>query len=438
MSELTTGGRLAAQMALGRNGNPFVAPVEPPWCNGCSYTQLTAKIQAVLAEGFDPGRVVLSTDIGCIGVGDKLYLCDTVHGLHGRSIPLGAGLKLAHADPELKVVVIIGDGGCSIGLQHLIETARLNVDLTVLAFDNQNYGMTGGQHSTFTLPEVQTVTTPGGSGIPAMDLVRLLGGFPGVFRARLTANDPRVHQAIEQALRHKGFAYVETLNFCASYAGKRNPSLALARVQQFCEAHGREFGVWAAPEMPTYAFPAGPPAPEAMALKSRPVRFQAALERPFRLVVGGSAGGGVQTAASLFTEAAALSGLHISLKSDYPVTVGKGHSVCEIILSPEPILYAGISHPDLVLLCSEEGRGPLAALIPNAASLVADARLGLEGAESADLRAHGAKNAAFYGLTLMLQRHRWFPPEALAAVVAELGDAKVQPALSRILAEALG
>jgi pyruvate/2-oxoacid:ferredoxin oxidoreductase beta subunit len=414
----------------------FASEADVPWCNGCSYIQLNEKIQAVLGKLYHPLDVVLVSDIGCIGIVDKLYTCHTVHGLHGRSTTLGAGLKMVHDNPNLKVVVFIGDGGCSIGLQNLIDAARLNVELTVLAFDNQNYGMTGGQHSTFTLPDVKTVTTPEGSAVPATDVVQMLGALPGVFRARLTANDPRVPEALEQVFRHRGFAYLETLNFCSSYVGRHNPSLALARAQKFCESFGREFGVFPpVEERAPFALPAGPDARKAPAAVPLEVKYQHQLEQPIRIVLGGSAGGGVQTAAGLFTKAAALCGLHSSLKSDYPVTVGRGHSTCEIILSPQPIGFSGIAAPDLAIVCSEDGRRALGGLIAAAKRVVHQGHLSLENGEPRDFETHGGRNAAFYALTLMLGEGGWFPRAALREQVSQGENEKVRGALLRILEE---
>jgi pyruvate/2-oxoacid:ferredoxin oxidoreductase beta subunit len=416
--------------------NPFATSEAVPWCNGCSYPQLVGKIQAALAQRYRPMEVVLVSDIGCIGIVDKLFACHTVHGLHGRSVPLATGLEMSHDNPALKVIVIIGDGGCSIGLQHLVEAARLNANLTVFAFDNQNYGMTGGQHSTFTLPAVKTVTTPAGNPFAAMDLVRLLEAFPGTMRARLTANDPRVPEVLGQALAHRGFAYVETLNFCSSYAGRHNPELALARAQKFSEAAGRSFGAWPGEERPVFRHQARPAPPEEAARQRLTPCFSHNLAAPLRLVLGGSAGGGVQTASGLFTRAAALAGLHFSLKSDYPVTVGKGHSTCEIVLSPAPILFSGIAQPDLAIVCTEDGRRVLGPLIAAAREVVYERTLALERGTPLDFLAHGGKNAAFHALLLLLRREGWFAEEALAHVVEELPQDKVRAAFVRMFSAA--
>lgn len=427
---------MTGQGATEQERATFAAGVDVPWCNGCSYTQLNGKIQQVLAENYDPRDVVLVSDIGCIGIVDKLYTCHTVHGLHGRSVPLATGIKLLSDNPALKALVFIGDGGCSIGLQHLIEAARQNANMTVLSFDNQNYGMTGGQHSTFTLPDVKTVTTPMGSQVPAMDLVQMLSVFPATFRARLTANDKRVPETLAEAFAHEGFSYVETLNFCSSHVGRHNRDLALARAQEHAERFGRKFGVWPPTEdQPPQTFVPQHPAPQPLPVGDVAVTHHHALERPLKLVLGGSAGGGVQTAASLFTTAAARSGLHFSLKSDYPVTVGKGHSMVELILSPWPVRFSGIDQADVVLVVTADGRRVLGPFIANGRRVIHDAALGAEGGETEDFHAHTAKSAAFYALALMLRREGWFPMAALADTLADLPEGKVKTGLQGVLAE---
>jgi Pyruvate/2-oxoacid:ferredoxin oxidoreductase gamma subunit len=87
-----------------------------------------------------------------------------------------------------------------------------------------------------------------------------------------------------------------------------------------------------------------------------PALFSSALERPFRLVIAGSAGGKVRSTARMIGEAAVLSGLWAAQQDDYPVTVQTGHSISELILSPREILFTGVSRPDALVLISEEGR----------------------------------------------------------------------------------
>ncbi len=122
------------------------------FCPGCGHGMITNHLNAALVKlQLDPHKVVIVTDIGCSGLADKYFTTNAFHGLHGRSVTYATGIKLAN--PELKVIVLMGDGGCGIGGHHLINAARRNIGVTVVVFNNFNYGMTGGEHS---------VTTPAG------------------------------------------------------------------------------------------------------------------------------------------------------------------------------------------------------------------------------------------------------------------------------------
>ena len=129
-----------------------------PFCPGCGHGLILNQLNAALVKlGLDPTRVVIVTDIGCQGLGDQYFATHAFHGLHGRSIAYATGIKLA--DPDLKVIVIMGDGGTGIGGAHLLNAARRNIGLTVLVFNNFNFGMTGGEHSVTTPPGGVTATT---------------------------------------------------------------------------------------------------------------------------------------------------------------------------------------------------------------------------------------------------------------------------------------
>jgi pyruvate/2-oxoacid:ferredoxin oxidoreductase beta subunit len=115
-----------------------------PFCPGCGHGAILDHLNAALVQlQLDPRKLVIVTDIGCAGLSDKFFETNAFHGLHGRSVTYATGIKLAN--PDLKVIVLIGDGGCGIGGNHLIHAARRNIDVTVLVFNNLNYGMTGGE-----------------------------------------------------------------------------------------------------------------------------------------------------------------------------------------------------------------------------------------------------------------------------------------------------
>ena len=123
-----------------------------PYCRGCGHSLVVRATEPRAgALGLPPRSIVLTTDIGCVGLADSLFpYLHTVHTTHGRSTAFATGMALADAILEprgLKPIVMIGDGGAMIGLLHLVHAAQLNVDVTVLIHNNFMFGMTGGQHS---------------------------------------------------------------------------------------------------------------------------------------------------------------------------------------------------------------------------------------------------------------------------------------------------
>ena len=116
---------------------------ELPFCPGCGHHTIVKSLDKALVKlQKDPKEVVIVTDIGCIGLSDIYFKTNAFHGLHGRSVTYGCGLKLAR--PELTVIVIQGDGGCGIGGAHFLNVARRNIGITLIVANNFNYGMTGG------------------------------------------------------------------------------------------------------------------------------------------------------------------------------------------------------------------------------------------------------------------------------------------------------
>ncbi len=149
-----------AEMGL----DTYIAEENLPYefCPGCSHGKVLGAVSDSLKQqGLDPTEVVIVTDIGCVGLSDKYFVTHAFHGLHGRAITYASGIKMQN--PDLKVVVLIGDGGCGIGGHHLLNAARSNTDVTVLVFNNFNFGMTGGQHSATTPLDSITPTTSFGS-----------------------------------------------------------------------------------------------------------------------------------------------------------------------------------------------------------------------------------------------------------------------------------
>ena len=96
-----------------------------PFCPGCGHGVCVRSISNSLEElGYKPKNVVIVSDIGCSGLVDPLFTTHTIHGLHGRAPALGLGVSLGLDNPDKKIIVIQGDGGATIGLQHVLEAAR--------------------------------------------------------------------------------------------------------------------------------------------------------------------------------------------------------------------------------------------------------------------------------------------------------------------------
>jgi 2-oxoglutarate/2-oxoacid ferredoxin oxidoreductase subunit beta len=329
-----------------------------PYCKGCGHGQVLRALGEALGRlQLPPQEVVIVTDIGCVGLADAQFATPhTVHTTHGRSTAFAAGIALADGTlgaGRLKPIVMIGDGGAMIGLNHLVNAALVNPDLTVLVHNNFLFGMTGGQNSAFSPAGFVTSTTPGGNATPPLDLARLLMAARAPFVARKLATDHDLAETIARAIAHPGFAVIEVLELCTAYATRWN-TITGAQLKSVADAAGYELGILR--EEPRPIFAANYKRREAVAARS-PIavnEFTSSLDRPLGLVLAGTAGERVQSAASLLASAGMRAGLHTQ-KNDNPVTQGTGFSVSELILSPEEVLFTGIEKPDALLIVSEDG-----------------------------------------------------------------------------------
>lgn len=340
-------------LATYRNETPY------PFCPGCGHAPILDRLNEALVKlQIDPSRVVLVTDIGCSGLSDQYFSTSAFHGLHGRSLTYAAGIKLAR--PDLEVVVIMGDGGTGIGGAHLLNAARRNVGLTLLVLNNFNFGMTGGQHSVTTPIGGLTSTTPGGNLERPLDLVGTVGTNGAAWAARATAFDPDLADRIAEAIATPGFAMLDIWELCTAYYQPSN-KLSKKALQELLDRLGFRTGVLfrnPAEEYATAYRTASEPLRSARRLGARPIasKFPSHLDRRFHLVLAGSAGAKVRSAARLVAQAAILSGLYAAQRDDYPITVKTGHSISELVLSPWPIDHTGIEHADALVVLSEDGR----------------------------------------------------------------------------------
>jgi 2-oxoglutarate ferredoxin oxidoreductase subunit beta len=193
------------------------------WCPGCGNgIVMKAMLEAIHGSGLDPEKTVVVSGIGCSSRAPGYMNFDTLHTTHGRALAFATGIKLAK--PWLNVFVVTGDGdGTAIGGNHLIHAARRNIDINVVLFNNNIYGMTGGQYSPLTPQGKFATTAPYGNLERAFDICDLARGAGATFVGRGTVFHTKLlADLIKEAIKNKGFSFVEAVSICPISYGRRN------------------------------------------------------------------------------------------------------------------------------------------------------------------------------------------------------------------------
>jgi len=230
------------------------------WCAGCGHgIILYAILTAIDKLGLDKDKVVMVSGIGCASRAPGYVDFNTLHTTHGRAIAFATGIKLAR--PELTVVVVTGDGdAAAIGGNHLIHAARRNVDMTVVVFNNETYGMTSGQYSPTTRTGMIGTTAPYGTPERAFDMCKLAEAAGATYVARGTAYHARaLPNLIEKGILNKGFSFIETITQCPTYYGRMNRMGAAIDMLYWQRDHAVSIKEYAAlsPEEKEGKFPIG-------------------------------------------------------------------------------------------------------------------------------------------------------------------------------------
>ena len=199
------------------------------WCPGCGNGVIMRDVAVAIDElihdeesGVNREDIVIVSGIGCSSRAAGYLDFNSIHTTHGRAIAFASGIKMAN--PRLHVIVLTGDGDCSaIGGNHLIHAARRNLGLTVIAFNNDIYGMTGGQYSPTPPNGDKATTAPYGNVDRPFDIARLASGAGASFSARGDVYHAReTIDIIKQAILHKGFSLVDVYSICPTYYGRKN------------------------------------------------------------------------------------------------------------------------------------------------------------------------------------------------------------------------
>jgi 2-oxoglutarate ferredoxin oxidoreductase subunit beta len=193
----------------------FESDQDTRWCPGCGDYAILATVQRTLATlGVKREETVFISGIGCSSRFPYYMNTYGFHTIHGRAPAIASGLKITR--PELDVWVITGDGdGLSIGGNHMIHALRRNMDLKILLFNNQIYGLTKGQYSPTSTMGTRAPSTPSGSIDHPLNPIALALGCGATFVARCADTDAKLMgKILEEAYRHKGAVFIELLQNC--------------------------------------------------------------------------------------------------------------------------------------------------------------------------------------------------------------------------------
>ncbi len=328
----------------------------PVFCPGCSHERVAHALdKAFLNMNIQGDQIVMVSDIGCSGLFDTFFNTHAFHGLHGRALTYAAGLKLSR--PELNVVVTMGDGGLGIGGAHLLAACRRNLNLTLLVLNNFNFGMTGGQCSATTPTEAQV-----GSGFlnqleRPLDVCEVASAAGIAYAARCSSYRKDLAQEIEKAIRFNGFSLIDMWGICPGRFTKRN-KLTPKDIDKSISELAPKKGVVSGNVRKEYSQHYKELA-ESRKSVNAPVTIEASLiplnTARQEVIILGSAGQRIVTAGEILCLAGLSAGLNATQKNDYPITVLRGHSISELVLSSEEIGFTGILNPDVIVALSQEG-----------------------------------------------------------------------------------
>ncbi|ADH99324.1 2-oxoacid:ferredoxin oxidoreductase subunit beta [Salisediminibacterium selenitireducens] len=192
--------------------------VKPNWCPGCGDFSVQAAIQRAAANvGIVPEELAVVSGIGCSGRISGYINSYGLHGIHGRSLPIAQGVKMANRD--LTVIASGGDGdGFAIGMGHTVHAIRRNIDVTYIVMDNQIYGLTKGQTSPRSAMGFKTKSTPAGSIETSLSVMELALTAGATFVAQSFSSDLKeLTSLIEKGIEHKGFSLINVFSPCVTF-----------------------------------------------------------------------------------------------------------------------------------------------------------------------------------------------------------------------------
>lgn len=193
----------------------------PVWCPGCGNFAIWNSIKKALASlELEPHKIALVSGIGCSGKMVNHVRSYAFHSLHGRTLPVATGIKLAN--PDMNVIVNGGDGdGYGMGVGHLIHAIRRNVDVTYVVHHNKVYGLTTGQAAPTSPMGTHTKSTPFGVVDATINPLVLAMAAGATYVARgYSGESEQLAELIAGGIQHKGFAIIDVLQPCITFGGE--------------------------------------------------------------------------------------------------------------------------------------------------------------------------------------------------------------------------
>lgn len=341
----------------------FLNSKRPPvFCPGCGHEHVVRGLDKALCKlSVKRERVILVTDIGCSGLFDTFFDTHAFHGLHGRALTYATGIKMV--SPKSTVIVIMGDGGLGIGGAHFLASCRRNLDITLLILNNFNYGMTGGQCSTTTPMEATTSSGFLNELERPMDICITAGAAGCNYNDRVMATDQELAKRLADAIDWCGFSLVDVWGICPGRHLKKNPNTLKQLEQEMQQVERKRDTVTnlrrsAQKEELDFAkkyqmlAKKQPPPPTFREIIQE---FSTLIKGRVEVLILGAAGQYINTMGELLCLTLMSCGLYTTLKSDYPITVLRGHSICEIVADTECIEYTGLDAPEVVICLAKEG-----------------------------------------------------------------------------------
>ncbi len=328
----------------------------PVFCPGCSHERVAKSIDKAFAIlNLKGEEIAMVSDIGCSGLFDVFFNTHAMHGLHGRALTYATGIKMAN--PRVNVIAIMGDGGLGIGGAHFLAACRRNLNLTLVILNNFNFGMTGGQFSPTTPFNAKVSSGFLNQLEKSMDVCEVARAAGAPYVLRCSSYDRKLPEKIASAISYNGMSVMDIHGICPGRYTKRNKlstKIIDENISKLSPEKGEvrkntreEYGVSYAKTAETF---------KARFLdKSISVQFEPVQEGRHEIMILGSAGQRIVTAGEILCRAGLTAGLLANQKNDYPITVLRGHSVSDLVLSTQEIGYTGIDNPDVVIAVSEDG-----------------------------------------------------------------------------------